>query len=206
MIILTQLSNPRNAFATTDSNIYGMGSTLVWSILTATLLSSESIWWYPYGGSWLIAVVSEVVVFVLHMVYGPPCTGPEYAQVAIQVFRIVVFVGLPVVTFVLPRMELVVPHTDEEAAPLLTQPQESSEDSEESGGSYGSASTDGIKKVDSTSDSETDKIAAREKKEEEEKMVRMQKRLKEAGNWVAYVRGFSVRRSLLDDSESAVDD
>ena len=197
-MILSQISSANSPFATTDTNIYVLASILVWFVLTATLLGSPNQVWYPLNGSWIIAAVSELLTFALRLSQYWPSTGVEQAQISVQAGRILLLLSLPVLTFALPRIRGAGPHSDEEAAPLLAHSQETSDGSQASAGTstYGSTGTGSTTVTVVTSTGQSEEVDA-ETKKEREKRERLEKRLKETGNWWNYVRGFTVGQKII---------
>jgi len=197
-MILSQLSSPNNPFATTDTNIYVLASILVWFVLAATLFGAEKPVWYPLNGSWIIAAVSEVLTLGLRLSQHRPYAGLEQAQISVQALRILLLLSLPLLTFVLPRIKAKAPHEDEEAAPLLGHSQETSEESQTSTGTskYGSTGTDSTV-TGITSTGQTEEVVDEYAKKERENRERMEKRLKETGNWWTYARRFTVGRQPI---------
>ena len=186
-MILSQLASGNSPLATTDSNIYALASTLVWFVLTVTLLGSGNNLWYPYQGSWILALISEAIVYALQLRSLHSPTDVEQALVVVQALRLLLLFCLPLSTFILGWKGTASSQTDEEAAPLLTHSQEVSGESLESA-KYGSASSSGrTGTTENTVDDEDEEIKA-----EREELEKIQKRLEQSGNWWTYVRGFSV--------------
>lgn len=197
-IILSQLFSPNSPFATTDTNIYVLASILVWFIFTATLFGAEKPVWYPLIGSWIIAAASEVLTLGLRLSHHWPYAGLEQAQISVQALRILLLLSLPVLSCVMSRIKAKAPHRDEEAAPLLGHSQETSEASQTSTGTfkYGSTGTNATVTV-ITSTGQTEEVVDEYAKKERENRERMEKRLKETGNWWTYARRFTVGRQPI---------
>lgn len=193
-MILSQLSSANSPFATTDTNIYALASILVWFVLTSTLLGSDKPVWYPLNGSWTIAAVSELLTFGLRLSHYWPSSSVEQAQISVQAVRILLLLSLPVLTFIWPRIRAAATHNDEEAAPLLAHSQETSGESQASAGTskYGSTDTNSTTVTVITSTGQTEEVVDEDTKKEREDRARLEKRLKETGNWWSYVRGFAV--------------
>ncbi|MCJ1473824.1 hypothetical protein MMC13_002476 [Lambiella insularis] len=191
-IILSQLSAADNPLATTDSNIYVLASLLVWFVLTATLLTSESYLWYPYCGSWLITLFSEILVVSLNLSHFHPSSRHQYAQIALGALRMILLVCLPALTLFYLRPKNSEPHNDEESVSLLKHAQEISPESQKSAGSYGSTATCVTTGTISTTAEGADRLAQEEDKKDREGRQRVQKRLKETGNWWAYAKSYSL--------------
>ncbi|MCJ1431415.1 hypothetical protein MMC27_000768 [Xylographa pallens] len=192
-IILSQLSFRANRLATTDSNVYILATLLIWFVLVASLLGSRSSLWSPYYGSWLITLISEMLVLSLGLNTYRPSTGIEYAQVGLEALRLFLLATLPVVTFAFLRTPNSDRGSDEEATPLLGHSQGVSDESQGSAGTYGSTATQNTKgNTSSTSNELIEDLAQQEMKQEQDDRERLSQRLKETGNWWAYAKSYSI--------------
>ena len=182
-----------NRLATTDSNIYVLATLLIWFVLVASLLGSRSSLWSPYYGSWLITLISEMLVLSLGMSTYRPSTGIEHVQLGLKASRLLLLAALPVITFAFLRTLNSDRGSDEEASPLLGHSQEVSEESQNSAGTYGSTVTRNTAgNTSSTSSEQIKDLAQQEMKKEHDEEERLKKRLKESGNWWAYAKSYSV--------------
>ncbi|KAL7944251.1 hypothetical protein V8C42DRAFT_353666 [Trichoderma barbatum] len=162
--------------------IHYLSCTLVFGILCIRLIESEEVVWYPFRGSWFIALSFELVIAILAIVNRNQAILSHYDMLHIallclrlaSLFILVVWTCLGLWTKAKP------PVLDEETQPLLStddlQPSNSS--------SYGS-STQGGTDSGSTDESPWER-RQREAREE------MEKRLEEDGNWLEYAKGFAI--------------
>ena len=187
-MILGQVASGNSQFATTDSNVYALASMLVWFVITVTLLGAGNNVWYPYQGSWILAFISEAIVYAIQLHGIHSLTGLEQAIFIVQALRLVLLFCLPLSTLVLGRTGSKKSHADEEAASLLTHSQEVSGGSQKTT-KYGSTST--TRRTENTSESTVEE-EDEEIKAEREELKKIRERLKQSGNWWTYVRGFSV--------------
>ena len=137
----------------------------------------------------MLALISEAIVCALQLRGVRPLTGIVQALIVVQALRLFLLFCLPLSTIIIEKTRTKNSHTDEERAPLLTNSQEASGESQESA-KYGSTSTAGTAGTSSgtTVDDEDEEMKA-----ELEELKRIQTRLQQSGSWWTYVRGFSVR-------------
>lgn len=138
--------------------------------------------WYPYYGSWFLALVLEIGLFSLSLA---TCrlSGPfDYTLLIIQISRLLALSLL--VACVFGTFSKVTPHTpSEEGAPLLSQMDRLVDIPNTA---YGSAAHR------TSSDGADLEYEAEELKKEEEQKRDIEKRLKANGNWFTYVREFFI--------------
>ncbi|KAI9873720.1 MAG: hypothetical protein M1830_010691, partial [Pleopsidium flavum] len=178
-----------------EGNVYAFSSVIVWFILTVSLLDSAYPVWYPYYGSWLLALAAELVFATLPIVYHRPRGSVDLAQLALAVFRMFLLVLLLFLLFGRRYSKARHGPIDEESQPLLA-PRHAQDSTEDSGrtkcsGQYGSVSTNGdsTTAVDNASDIDWD---AKNKKKEQDARRRVEDRLMNDGNWWTYAKGFSI--------------
>ncbi|KAI9724419.1 MAG: hypothetical protein M1812_000487 [Candelaria pacifica] len=171
--LLLRSMTERGWWASQDNFIYVLASALVWGIQLLALADTEKPVWYPYYGSWLITLIMELTLLVLHSVARPQQTTYEIIHIVIQGLRICLLVLLPCSLF---GPNLIRSNqssgNDEESQALLPASSEDRENVKASG--YGTADSKG--KPDA----------------KEEKRKRLQERLEKDGNWWNYMKSFSI--------------
>ena len=131
--------------------------------------------WYPYYGSWFIALVVEAILFTLCLTHGLSSSAFVYAQTAVQAYRILVLVLLSTVLFTKSSKDT---ETDEESASLLGHSNKEPSGTHTPIGkpAYGSVTVSA--EIDADTESEDEDLRnGREKKE------MIEKRLQAEGNW-----------------------
>lgn len=193
-------------YGSDPTNLHALMSALAWLIISCTLASSDNFAWYPYYGSWLIALGTEVTILALSLATRLPDTGVEYGLFSVQGFQIVLLLLLSAVFFSWRSLSRDNTGTDEETAPLLSNTQENS--------SYATAGVDGSTEAetlepnpkksneskalgnddDSDSDSSDDEDDGgyRGRMSKKQKQEKFKEILKQDGGWFGYVKGFSV--------------
>ncbi|KAA6415967.1 MAG: hypothetical protein FRX48_00686 [Lasallia pustulata] len=176
-----------------DGNIYLLSSVLVWLILSVTLLDSPYPVWYPFYGSWIIALAVEVTLITVTLSYNDDVRGSERVHLTLKALRISLLALVLGLLFGWRKPVVGRDKHDEESTPLLAQTQSATQNKQDSAanakyGSTVSTTTDGTSSsedVDSGSEAQT-------LKEEQENFQHVEKRLKDVGNWWTYARGFSL--------------
>ncbi len=166
---------------TKDSNIWALSSVLVWLVLSASLATAHQ--WYPYYGAWLLTLLAEVVLISLNSSL-PHSDILSKAQLFVQGLRILILISLLASYFGLERHQQNT--LDEERAPLLADGQERTKNSTQTRSK--GLSTD----TDETVVASMEDTRAEDAKEEEEARQQLETSLKEKGNWISYLRGFTV--------------
>ncbi|KAK4696240.1 hypothetical protein P7C71_g1638, partial [Lecanoromycetidae sp. Uapishka_2] len=98
-----------------DGNIYALSNILVWVTLTASLKADCRVW-YPHYGSWLIALFTEAILFILILNRGSLSTVIGFVQAIIRACRVVVLILLLTVLFAKTSNTVAI---DEESDSLL---------------------------------------------------------------------------------------
>lgn len=160
------------------SQIYTLSSMVMWMILTISLLGSPRPVWYPYFGSWIIAVVAEIVLIILCSVNSFSPDPFSLCQVTVQVMRLSVLTVLPTLLILEGRTKE--SGTDEESASLLGKDKTANPLSNDI--TYDSIPT--------TSPDED--LEAEDDKKVKEESAKFEKHLMENGNWVTYLRRFAI--------------
>ena len=149
------------------------------------LRGSEKHSWYPYYGTWILTLVFDLVIVGLSWNTYVPEDPLRWAQVAMHLLRVVLTAVLLLMYFTLktPWKD-----HDEEGSPLLqTEVVTTPKKQQQANNNYGSTVSD--ESVVTTSQEDE---ADEEEKKLQEKMNSLRERLKQKGNWFAYVKSFSV--------------
>ncbi|KAI1318876.1 hypothetical protein F5Y16DRAFT_112012 [Xylariaceae sp. FL0255] len=199
-IILTEHWPPQ-------STIIGLlACILVFGVQQNSIGDLSNIVWYPYYGSWLLASLFEPVMAVISLTLAHNSYGdgqdtflgwepPLFVQLdaSFSLIRFAIVLGVLVVYF-----SSHVPDTadasDEERAPLIPKPDQASNNGNGSTDSgYGTSSevanTESTNTETTTSPTDPESPWERHQRELREKM---EKRLKDEGSWIAYVKGFTL--------------
>lgn len=181
-----------------DAIIGLLSCILVFGVELTSLFDSENPVWYPYIGSYLIALVFEPAIEVLSILDRPCCGAvghAEFIDIATVATRYASLLLVLALYFGLPCKKVRESGSDTERQPLIRKDGEPSAgagpqaEGEQTGG-YGAAS-DTSKDTAQTESAENAESPweRRERRASEQ----MEKRLKEKGNWIAYARSFLVR-------------
>ena len=170
------------------SQVYVLGSILVFGVQVLALTEAKFPVWYPYYATWFLAVIIESVLLVVPNVFDHPDSIYDFVFIAIQVVRIAIFVILISLYFSLRNDKKEYDNADAERQSLLRKkfgPKQGS-DSSVAGNGYGAttATTENAAQSETADDasdagSEDSWLAARRKAEE-----KVAERLKQDGNWV----------------------
>ena len=197
-VISSRIITGKREVATHDANIYALSSFLVWVILLVVGASSESHKWWSFYSSWIYYLAVEITLLGLYLRYIQPSHVLEGAQIGCQVVRITLLILLLVQVFILGSIQDWRARNDEESASLLGHTQGDSEATliSKQNVDYGTIEVGDNVDGDSTSDPDTDE-EAKELKKEQEKLKRIQDRMRKSGNWVAYAREYLVSSPFL---------
>jgi hypothetical protein len=158
-----------------------------------SLLDTKFPVWFPYCGSWLIALTAEIVLAALPSSLHAPKLQFEYIQLTVQVSRVCLLLLL-IVVFFSTRKEgnRRDSGSDEESQALLANGHAVEPGKPQSGNSYGSVpSSNGANTPETGEESGDDPDRERKKQ-----MRKLQERLVSDGNWWTYAKSFSVSHSL----------
>jgi hypothetical protein len=148
--------------------------------------------WYPYYVNWVTGLLFEITFIVIPFFSGPSMAAFDYMTVSVQVTRLFNFIVLIIFYAFLRNSGESYENDDAEQQSLLRKrlaPKPfSSEESNENASGYGTADTQTTENSDSKSVEGDSDI-----EEEQEVRKRIEKRLKNDGNWWTYARGFTVR-------------
>ncbi len=157
---------------------------LVWAMLVVFLIDSKNTVWHPQCGAWAIALLAEALLFAFGLGPGLPKSVFVHLRMTIQACRLLFLVALPLILFSERLRATVV--TDEESASLLGQTEAATDDAQslKRDTQYGSVAR-----------APTEASLDDEQKEAEEERQKLEKGLRDSGNWFKY--GFQSR-SLHD--------
>ncbi|KAL8994305.1 MAG: hypothetical protein Q9169_005678 [Polycauliona sp. 2 TL-2023] len=183
--------------STLAANVNAASSALLWYLISIILQGTSRPVWYPYHGTCLTTLAFEATTFSLfasqlskNEAVGLVFAGCHICRFAILLFYLAVH----------QKAQIDIRHSrfDEESAASLLQHHLRSaklqEGATKSAGDYGSivvtdASQPETADSDDSEESEPDDEA---RKEQKKKKRLMNQRLRKAGNWFSYVRGFSL--------------
>jgi hypothetical protein len=191
-------------FLTLCEQIYVLTSILVWGVLLLSLLDSKYPVWYPYYGSWFIALASEGTLLIFPLVYHSASDPFDYVVISIQSVRVWVLVLLLAIYF---GQKCKTRYTDdEEVQPLISDSSSSDSITAKNkqarangnghGSVYGSTET-GTTAVTSASDDEDSDSDEESNKSDRIARQKMTERLQDNGNWWTYAKSFSVSLFVL---------
>ncbi len=166
------------------------------------MLDSAYPVWYPFYGSWLIALTLEIVATVLSIVYQWPKNTVDIVELGLAGLRMILLVLLLSCIFGRRCSGLRYTLNDEENQPLQksghTQDCYEGSGKTQSGTRYGSISTRNggdlaaAEPVEDDEEPVEDDDEAKESEMDRKARKRVEDRLKNDGNWWTYVKGFSV--------------
>lgn len=164
---------------------------LVFGIEISQLNNAENSVWYPFSGSWALAIAFEVAIFVLQVSDSSFKPHPDdVVQIALVAIRCLGMLSLVAWRIPFSWSSNTPAKPDVERQSLLPKPSTTrhgspngqSQHSEESG--YGSTL-----QAEESSDETPEYSWERRQREAKEAM---EKRLQEGGNWFEYAKGFKV--------------
>jgi hypothetical protein len=167
-----------------------LSCTLVFGILFIQLRESDTIVWYPFRGSWFIALFFEVVIAVMTVLDSGQAVKTTYnmLHMAVLGLRLVSLLTLTVWTCLGIWTKARPPATDQERQSLLPKPDGNEAGTQGTAGSSGNSPTYGST---AQSDNASDPEFSWERRQREARES-MEKRLEEVGNWWEYAKGFAV--------------
>jgi hypothetical protein len=181
--------------------VYLISSSFVWGIQFLALMDAKFPVWYPYYGSWAIALAFDIILLATPCVLRKPAGAFDFISISVQSLRVCSLSVLLCLYLVLRNLQNVHDNDDAERQSLLRAdgpPKlSSSEESGQNPNSYGaitnSSSNDAAKNADEEGSKkktdEEDNEYFKERREDEERLA---KRLKEGGNWWTYAKAFAV--------------
>ena len=185
-------------WASQDCVIYILASIFVYGTTAIGLLENKKPLWHPILGASFVAAVLEIPLAALQAVVEPSYDHFAFSRTALHIFRCLVLVGACVTGFLtaLKNRRNLVARKADETAPLLANGTTTANgditkpgygavpESEDDATSITSADT-----ADSDDDSPPEHI--------KELKQQQQKRLKEAGSWLGYLKGFKIFIPML---------
>ncbi|KAL6808883.1 hypothetical protein GGI42DRAFT_365834 [Trichoderma sp. SZMC 28013] len=159
---------------------------LVFGILCIQLIESDTVVWFPFRGSWFIALLFELAIAILTAVNSRQANLNPYDILHIAFFclRLASLVILVAWTCFALWTNSNPSLFDEETQPLLP-PNGEQPDAQAATGEPANSSSYGST---TQSDAEETVWERRDREAREE----MEKRLQEGGNWVEYIKGFKI--------------
>ncbi|TVY92310.1 Heavy metal tolerance protein [Lachnellula willkommii] len=186
-----------------DCVVYLISSAIAFGIQALTLTDSKFPVWYPYYVTWFVGVAVEIGLLVFRSLLHSPVSAFDYVAIVVQALRICTFILLPASYFGFRNDKKQYENNDAERQSLLRKKlapkpsgsedstlngNESSNDSAQASG-YGTIETT-TENSDSGSDTDPDEDVYLKREREAKK--RIQKRLKQDGNWFTYAKGFTI--------------
>jgi hypothetical protein len=175
-----------------------LACTMIFSLHIGSLSQEEYPVWYPYYGSWIMALVFDLALVALAIAFPDGRLRSPYALVGIvsMALRSAVFIGLAGL-YLFQRDSAGQPSKseDEESQPLLQDAngRADSTEHENQNGGYGCMTTEAAKKAKKAKTAADENPYERRQREARENI---EKRLKEDGNWFTYIKRFTVWWSL----------
>lgn len=148
---------------------------LVWAMLILFVIDNKKTVWHPQCGAWAIALLAEALLFVIGLGHGLPKSAFVHLRLTVQACRLLLLVALPLVLFSERLRATVV--TDEETASLLGQTRTATDDAQ---------SLKGDTQYGSIAKPPTEASPDDDQKEVEEERQKLEKGLRDSGNWFKY--------------------
>jgi len=177
----------------TCEQFYLMASALVFGVEALALIETKYPVWYPYYGTWLIAIVVELALLILPNVFRYPESLYDFVFVTIRALRASAFIALSSLYFGLRNDKKQYDNSDAERQSLLSKTPKVSSSEDTVSGSNGYGTTTAIDTQTSDAADESDAGSEDSWLEEQRKVKELiSKRLNQDGNWFTYAKGFSV--------------
>ena len=189
-----------NHWSSNDYGIIGhLSCIFIFGLQLGHLFGTRSITWYPFYGSWVLALLFETTICLLNLVKGTKLPGISGSAVALTGARCALIV-LTLCSAAYATLRSSAPHTDEESQSLLcdgtpTQPQSTINGDT----AYGSIPASNAKKPNS--------YEPPYKKRRRLAEEAMQERLHASESWIQYAKEFMVSlamSSILPQSTTAL--
>ena len=210
-LIVTGIFTSKGPLASTERNVYTLAQVLVWTITLVAFLNIDEPGLLPFGVFWIGGLSVEIALFALTLEYHVPRISLEWAQYGLEALRIIIVLFLlsAVIQGLARRSHDKA--SDEEAAPLLVNTQDASDETHPAT-AYGSLAANATTQKPNTADNDSGEDAEHEvededAKKEREDLEKMKNHIKEKGGWFAYAKDFSVsslRLALLDCVENVI--
>ncbi|PWW73909.1 hypothetical protein C7212DRAFT_283744 [Tuber magnatum] len=183
ILMLAQSLVQKDYFSPEDSILYVLSSVVIWGVIELCLVDNSSPVWYPYCGSWLLALVAELCLLVLPRDDPGQGTGFHMAKVVVEIIRVSFLLALPISYWGFQRGDNQRSFRgDEESAGLLAACD--AVNTVGNGTAYGATGDNAPEGVANT-----------------EANARMMKKIEESGNWWVYAKSFSILWKYLWPSE-----
>lgn len=188
--------------------VYLISSAIAFGIQALALTDSKFPVWYPYYVTWFVGAAVEIGLLIFRSLMHSPVSAFDYVIIVVQILRICNFILLPASYFGFRNDKKQYENNDAERQSLLRNKlapkPPGSEDSTLNGNesSSDSAQPPGYGTTDTTAEnsdsgSDTDPDEDRYLKSEREAKKKIQKRLKQDGNWFTYAKGFTVSKRQM---------
>ena len=188
IIILTNVSTGKTGQAQDHVVVGHLSCVLVFGLQLSRLYDNPRPLWYPYGGSWMLALPFEALIGALEWLKAPHSSFAiaNLCLVSLRCVLLAVSLGL----FCCRCAQGKAPNSDEETQSLLNKNDAAQNgrpgDSNSNRPSpYGSTPQSG-------GNSDTQDELPWERRERKAREA-MEKRLEAGGNWLAYAKGYTVR-------------
>ncbi|KAI1342478.1 hypothetical protein F5Y15DRAFT_406132 [Xylariaceae sp. FL0016] len=189
-----------------DKTIGHLACILVFGIQQSNLSDTSNIVWYPFYGSWLIALIFEPVSAALLVARARAFVGdrrivstqlstPAVLRIdaAFSLTRTVILLGALSAYFVW-RSHIVHDASDEERSPLISKPGQMSNNADGSSDSGYGTNTDATNTGTNNTHVANSPTEPESSWERQDRLARekMEKRLKDEGSWITYLKGFWI--------------
>ncbi|KAH8676063.1 hypothetical protein BX600DRAFT_194705 [Xylariales sp. PMI_506] len=182
-----------------DAIVGLLSCVLVFGIEQSTLGDASNVVWYPFYGSWFIAIVLEPVIAVLSILGWTHSLHSGQPRQRIFFWIDIVFIGAryivliaAVLVYFLGRPRLESDEVDDETSPLIPKHSQRAGNEDGSDSGYGTNSESNTQANNTeTTNSPSDPESPWERRQRLAK-EQMEKRLKSEGSWIAYAKGFLI--------------
>ncbi|KAG0636143.1 hypothetical protein HOY80DRAFT_1055299 [Tuber brumale] len=186
ILMLAQSLVQKDYFSPEDSILYVLSSVVIWGVIELCLVDNNSPVWYPYCGSWILALIAELCLLALPNDDPGRKNGFHKAKVFVEIIRVSFLFALPVSYWGFQRSDNQRSFCeDEESAGLLAA--SNAVNATSNGTSYGATGDGSNNTPENTANTEAN--------------ARMMKKIEESGNWWVYAKSFSILWKYLWPSE-----
>ncbi|KAL8871115.1 MAG: hypothetical protein Q9174_002989 [Haloplaca sp. 1 TL-2023] len=191
LVVDSLSASPRAS--TTPANVGSILSSLLWCIVTILLDRTKRPVWYPYIGSWLMALVLENVTFSLFASHHGISNAVDHILLSMHVVRCVTFAFL-LAAHTAARITHRWSRSDEETSLLghKSLAHEVPSAAGDTAGAYGSVTVEPAKDSISVGDEDESDSGDSTQKEAKKKEKILRTRLQADGSWLNYLRGFTA--------------
>lgn len=180
-----------------DTVVGLLSSVLVFGIQQGQLGKAIGVVWYPFYGSWFLALVFEPPIVVLDIIVEARKHQKNssiflWTIVSIAVARFIVLITTILVYFLL-RNKVETDGTDDERNPLVPKPgHRPGGDSCSADSGYGTNSESNTEASNTDATNSPSEAESPWERQQREAREQIEKRLKSEGSWIAYAKGFLV--------------